>query len=245
MPSTTDRILILIYGIVSYVIGVAGLSCIIVAMANWIPFGFLHPRQTAFPILSNVILVGLWGLIHSVMARPRFKSWITKTIAQSAERSTYVLVSGVTSILLIGLWRNVPGLVWSVTNATGVKVIWSLFGFGWAYLLASSFAINHFDLFGLRQAYMYFIDRPLPPLKFVKTAMYRFTRHPIQTGVLIGVWVTPVMTVTHVILSIGFTVYLFIGLWFEDRDLVRAIGEPYVQYQREAGKVFPKFFGRS
>ena len=104
--------------------------------------------------------------------------------------------------------------------------------------------INHFDLFGLRQVYGHFTNQPLARLKFVKRAMYRFTRHPIQTGVLIGVWVTPNMTATQIVLSIGFTIYIFIGLWFEERDLVKEIGEPYEQYRKETGMVLPKFIRR-
>lgn len=244
MATAFSRSLVLLYGVISYVVGVAGLGCIVVALAKLIPFGFLNSSDAANPIIWNSVLVVLWGLSHSGMARKGFKNWITKIVPDAAERSTYVLVSGVASILLIGLWQAVPGVIWSVQNPTGVTLLWTLFGFGWVYLLASTFAINHFDLFGLRQVYMHFMSQPLQPLKFVKTAMYRFTRHPIQTGVLIGIWATPEMTATQLILSIGFTVYIFVGLWFEEKDLVKDIGEPYVQYQREAGKVLPKLFGR-
>ena len=239
-----SRVIVLVYGIISYFVGVAGLGCIIVAITKLIPFGFLSTGDTANPILWNFVLVLLWGLSHSGMARRGFKNWINKIIPDAAERSTYVLVAGVASFLLIGLWQRVPGVIWSVTNPIAVAVLWTLFGFGWVYLLASTFAINHFDLFGLRQVYTHFMNQPLAPLKFVKRAMYRFTRHPIQSGVLIGIWVTPEMTATQLILSIGFTAYIFIGLWFEEKDLVKEIGEPYEQYRRETGKVLPKLFGR-
>ncbi len=148
------------------------------------------------------------------------------------------------SILLIGLWQTVPGVIWSIENQALVMLIWGLFGFGWVYLLAATFAINHFDLFGLRQVFVHFKDRPRTSLKFVKTAMYRTTRHPIQTGVLIGIWATPFMTATQLVLSVGFTIYIFVGLWFEERDLVNQIGQPYEQYKRETGKILPKLFGR-
>lgn len=245
MSSPTGRIVVLFFGLISYVVGVAGLGCIILALSNLIPFGFLHPRDTAFPFLSNMGLVLLWGLSHSIMARKKFKDWLTKFIPVAAERSTYIFVAGVASFLLIGFWREVPGVVWSTNSPIGTLLVWGLFGFGWLYLLASTFAINHFDLFGLRQVYTHFQRKPIPPLKFVKTAMYRTTRHPIQTGVLIGIWVTPEMTATQVVLSIGFTAYIFVGLWFEERDLVKAIGEPYEQYKQETGKVFPKIFRRN
>ncbi len=242
MSSALSRSTVLLYGIISYVIGVAGLSCIIAALATLMPFGFLNVNTTVNPIFWNLVLVALWGFSHSGMARSGFKRWVTKIIPEASERSTYVLVAGVASMLMIGLWQIVPGVVWSVSHPLAVILLWGLFGFGWIYLLASTFAINHFDLFGLRQVYLHFMNQPRPPLKFVKTAMYRFTRHPIQTGVLIGIWATPEMTATQLPLSIGFTIYIFIGLWFEERDLVQSIGAPYLQYRREAGKVLPKFF---
>lgn len=242
MSSKVTRTIILLFGLTSYVVGVSGLVCIILALAKIIPYGFLYPADSSSPILWNLVLVFLWGLSHSVMARKSFKTWVTKFIPNAAERSTYVLVAGVASVLLIGLWQTVPGMIWSVENPVAVTILWSAFAFGFAYLFASSFAINHFDLFGLRQVYRHFMSQPLPPLKFVKRAMYRTTRHPIQAGVLIGIWVTPEMTATQIVLSIGFTAYIFIGLWFEERDLVDAIGEPYVQYKKETGKVLPKLF---
>jgi len=239
-----SRTLVLVYGVLSYFIGVAGLLCIIATLAKLMPFGFLNASPTALPILWNVVLVVLWGLIHTVMARDQFKSLITKFIPNAAERPTYVLLAGITSILLVGLWQHVPGIVWGIANPTVVIALWSLFVFGWVYLLASTFAINHFDLFGLRQVYLNFKNQPEPPLAFTKRAMYKFTRHPIQTGVLIGVWAIPTMTVTHIILSLGFTIYIFIGLWFEEKDLLKDIGEPYAEYRLETGKVLPKLFGR-
>jgi protein-S-isoprenylcysteine O-methyltransferase Ste14 len=242
--SLVSRTLVLIYGLVSYVIGVAGLAAIIAVLAHVMPFGFLKPAQTAYPILANLLLVALWGAIHSVMARDRFKALISRFIPEPAERPTYVLVAGVTSIALVGYWQPVPGVIWTVTNTTAVALIWAIFAFGWIYLLAATFAINHFDLFGLRQVYLNFANKPRPPLAFVKRAMYSFSRHPIQTGVLIGIWATPIMTATHITLSAGFTAYVFVGLWFEEKDLLRDIGAPYEQYRSEAGMLGPRLFGR-
>ena len=245
MTTNFNRSAALAYGLVSYAIGVVGLACIVLSLARWIPFGFLHAGQYSRPVLWDLMLVALWGLSHSGMARSGFKRWITRFIPEPTERSTYVLVSGVVSVLLVGLWREVPGVVWSVQNQVAIALLWGLFWFGWVYLLAATFAINHFDLFGLRQVFLHFRQQPRAQLKFVKTAMYRFTRHPIQTGVLIGIWATPEMTATQLVLSIGFTAYIFVGLWFEERDLVRVIGEPYLQYRREAGLVLPKLFRRN
>ncbi len=243
-PSLMSRTFILLYGVASYFIGVAGLACIILALAQLVPFGFLVRVIEFNPIAINVLLVVAWGAIHSIMAREKFKLWITRFIPEPAERPTYVLVAGVASFLLIGLWQPVEGVIWSFTSGAATAVLWGLFAFGWVYLLAATFAINHFDLFGLRQVYLNFKNQPRPPIEFVKRAMYSVSRHPIQAGVLIGVWVTPLMTATQFVLTIGFTVYIFIGLWYEERDLVKHIGERYVAYRKEVGMFFPRFTKR-
>lgn len=238
-----SKLLILVYGILSYFLGVAGLACIIGALAGFIPFGFLtHEVIIAInPLVWNLALVAVWGFIHTLTARPAFKAALTKIIPQAAERSTYILVSGLTSVALIGFWRSIEGVVWNFTSLPLIYLLWGLFIFGWAFLLAATFAINHFDLFGLRQVFLNFKNQPTPPLKFVKRAMYKYIRHPIQTGVLIGVWATPFMSMTQLPLSIGFTLYIFIGLWFEERDLIKIHGDEYLSYRETAGKVFPKF----
>jgi protein-S-isoprenylcysteine O-methyltransferase Ste14 len=241
------RLFILFYGLVSYFIGVIGLACIIAALAGLLPFGFLSgEREIGLnPVLWNFILVGAWGFIHSVTARPSFKKALTRFIPEPAERSTYVLISGVTSAALIGFWQNVEGQVWHFDNGSISFALWGAFWFGWAFLLASTFAINHFDLFGLRQVFLNFRNQERAPLKFTERLMYRHIRHPIQTGVLIGVWCTPSMSVTHLILSIGFTAYIVIGLWFEERDLVAEHGDGYRDYRKRAGAVLPRFGARS
>lgn len=239
--SLASRTCILLYGVVSYFVGVAGLACIILALGQLIPFGFLVRVIEFNPIAINIALVTAWGAIHSIMARESFKRWLTRFIPEPAERPTYILIAGIASMLLIGLWQPVPGILWSVTSPALTITLWSMFALGWVYLLAATFAINHFDLFGLRQVYLNFKNQPRPPIEFVKRAMYSFSRHPIQTGVLIGAWVTPLMTGTQLVLSVGFTVYIFIGLWFEERDLVKNIGERYVAYRKEAGMFLPRF----
>lgn len=237
------RTLVLIYGISSYFVGVIGLVCIIAALANLLTYGFLLNGQapSVNPIVWNLFLVAVWGGIHTWMARDSFKSIITKVIPEAAERATYILVAGITSVGLIGYWQTVPGQVWHIESGGLAYGLWAVFVFGWVFLLAATFAINHFDLFGLRQVFLHFKEQPRPPLHFVKRAMYKYIRHPIQTGVLIGVWATPSMSMTQVVLSIGFTAYIFIGLWFEERDLIEEHGEDYLAYRQETGKLFPKF----
>jgi protein-S-isoprenylcysteine O-methyltransferase Ste14 len=239
------RLLVLLYGVVSYLIGVLGLAAIIAVLAGFIPWGFLHQGfyGASQPIIWNCFLVLIWGVVHSVMARPSFKAVITKLIPAAAERPSYVLFAGITSVALVGFWALVPGQVWLVEAGWAVTLLWGLFWFGWVFLLASTFAINHFDLFGLRQVYLHYKKMPEAPLQFVKRAMYQYVRHPIQTGVLIGVWATPTMTMTQLVLSIGFTVYIVVGLWFEERDLIAEHGDEYLKYRDQVGKLFPKMGG--
>ena len=238
-----SRLIVFLYGVASYFIGVLGLVCIIAVLARVMPWGFLSDArmENSTSIAWDFFLVFVWGVIHSIMARPSFKSWMTKIIPEAAERSTYVLIAGLTSIALTGYWQNIDGYLWQLESGNLATILWVIFAFGWVFLLASTFAINHFDLFGLRQVYFNLKKQERPPLNFVKRAMYAYIRHPIQTGVLIGVWVTPIMSVTQVILSIGFTAYIFIGLWYEERDLIAAHGDDYIQYKTQAGKVLPKF----
>lgn len=237
---------ILLYGVASYFLGVIGLACIIFALARFLPYGFMLGEigqvtpSSIEHIVWNGALVVIWGFTHTLMARPKFKQVLTKVIPDAAERSTYILMAGLTSIALIGLWKTIPGQIWHFESSGIVYLLWAIFAFGWIFLLGATFAINHFDLFGLRQVFLNFKNRPRQPLKFTKRAMYKYIRHPIQTGVLIGIWATPSMTATQIILSIGFTVYIFVGLWFEERDLITEHGEAYRQYRTEAGKVLPK-----
>lgn len=238
--------LVLIYGVLSYFLGVAGLVVIILACAGTVRWGFLlEPGSSnSQAVLWNLFLVAAWGFIHTGMARQSFKDVLTKLLPEPAERPTYVLIAGLTSIGLIGYWQGVAGQIWLVETSWAVALLWGIFVFGWVFCLSATFAINHFDLFGLRQVYLNFRGLPKPPLNFVKRAMYNYVRHPIQTGVLIGVWATPSMSATQIVLSIGFTAYIFIGLWFEERDLVESIGQDYIDYRQETGKVFPKIRGR-
>ena len=240
--SGNGGLFVLLYGVICYFIGVIGLVAIIGLASGLMPLAQFALTETISPIIINFLLVVIWGTVHSGMARESFKMLIIRFIPEPAERPTYVLIAGVTSVLMVGLWQEVPGVIWSATDPILVTFLWVMFCFGWLYLLVATFAINHFDLFGLRQVYLHFRDQPRPPLSFIKGGMYKFSRHPIQAGVLIGVWFIPTLTATHLILSIGFTVYIFIGLWLEEKDLIRDIGEPYKQYRNEAGMFLPKIF---
>lgn len=241
------KAIILIYGLCSYFIGVIGLTCLIGAIAGFVPFGFFESAYGASvnPWLWNLGLVSVWGFIHSITARPKYKKVLCSFIPEPAERATYILISGVTSAALVGFWHTIPGHLWELEQASLIYAFWALFVFGWCFLLASTFAINHFDLFGLRQVYLNFRDLERPPLQFTEKLMYKYIRHPIQTGVLIGVWATPSMSLTQLGLSLGFTAYIVVGLWFEERDLVSEHGDDYRNYRQRTGAVLPRLGGRA
>ncbi|MEZ5572797.1 MAG: NnrU family protein [Halioglobus sp.] len=238
---------ILIYGILSYLIGVTGLVSLIACFTGYAPFGFLWGTVTLElnPWLWNSVLIGLWGVIHSVTARPAYKRVLTKIIPESAERPTYVLLAGITSVLLVGYWQPLSGHIWQIQSDIIANAVIALALFGWTFLLASTFAINHFDLFGLRQVYLNFKGQERPPLEFTERMMYRVIRHPIQTGVLIGIWATPSMSMTQLLLSLGFTAYIAVGLWFEERDLIAEHGADYLAYRQRTGAVLPGLRSRS
>lgn len=209
--------------------------------------GFLVPASLdgplAFPLAqaftTDIVLLILFGLQHSVMARPWFKKIWTRVIPTHAERSTYVLLSGVLMVMLFAFWRPVPDIVWDLTTPFAQWAVWTLFGTGWVILLLSTFMISHFELFGLKQAWANFCGRRLQDQPFRVGWFYKLVRHPIMLGFFIAFWANPTMTVGHLIFSIGMTAYIFIGLVFEERDLVAHIGPDYVSYQRRVPMLIP------
>ncbi len=226
------------YGLLSYLVGVAGLSAIIVAYAGFIPLGFVSfTNTTSIAVSINIALLFMFGLQHSIMARPKFKNWINQYLPESTQRSHFVWTSGVVSVLLVIFWQPIEGQVWQVEEDLA-WLLWAAFGFGWAYLLAATFAINHFDLFGLRQVWFAAQNKPYEQVPFKEHWMYRYSRHPIMLGVLIGIWAIPSMSTSLFMMSIGLTLYIVIGLYFEERDLVRIWGDRYRDYKNRVGLLF-------
>ncbi|MEM7126083.1 MAG: methanethiol S-methyltransferase [Chloroflexota bacterium] len=237
------RLFILLYGILGYMIGMGGLTYFILFVGGWdfLPFHIDSgaPDTLSSAFLINIGLITLFGLQHSVMARPSFKKAWTRIIPKSAERSTYVLISGVTMILICYFWQPVPGFLWKVENPVGWSLLTTGYGLGWVLAVVATFLINHFDLFGLQQVYLNLRNKPEPAPAFTETFLYRMVRHPLQLGILIGIWVAPTMSISHLILSVGMTTYIFIGLYFEEKDLVASLGKEYQAYQKRVPKILP------
>lgn len=236
------RVGLLAYGLVAYAVGMAALAWLVMSLAGVWPLGAgpLSVQSTAAGVAVNVGLMVLFGLQHSAMARRRFKAWWTRLIPRAAERSTYVLASGLALGALVWLWQPVEATVWSVSSPALRTGLWVLFAFGWLYLCASTFATNHWDLFGIRQVWLHMREEPYEPIPFVRKWMYRYSRHPMMAGILIGLWAVPDMGVGKLILSAGLSAYVFIGIGFEQRALRRHFGDTYRQYEREVGAFFPR-----
>jgi protein-S-isoprenylcysteine O-methyltransferase Ste14 len=197
------------------------------------------PGPMATALVVNVILLGLFAIQHSVMARPAFKRWWTKLVPSSVERSTYVLLSSLILILLYWQWRPMPDVIWAVTNRIGAGILTALFWLGWGIALVSTFLINHFDLFGLQQVFSHWRGTKPEPAAFKEPLFYKYVRHPIYFGFLLAFWATPVMTVGHLLFAVATTGYILIGIFLEERDLVSVHGDAYTNYRSRVSMIVP------
>jgi protein-S-isoprenylcysteine O-methyltransferase Ste14 len=194
---------------------------------------------TLSAVIVDIVLLGLFAIQHSVMARRRFKRWWTQFVPQPIERSTYVLISSLILLLLYWQWRPMRGVIWSVSDPAGATVLWALFWIGWMIALVSTFLINHFDFFGLQQVHAHWQGRSARQPAFQVRLFYRFVRHPLYFGFLLAFWAAPRMTAGHLLFSIATTGYVFIGMRLEERDLVASHGEAYIEYRKHVSMIVP------
>ena len=198
------------------------------------PEGALVPA-----LVIDTLLLGLFAIQHSVMARPAFKRWWTRFVPHSVERTTYVLLASLVLVLLFWQWRPILAPVWSVTHPAGVLALQAVFWLGYGLVLLSTFLLNHFELFGLRQVWARLGGRELPAPQFRTPFLYKRTRHPLYLGFLLAFWAAPVMTAGHLLFAVATTGYILIGIWLEERDLVDLFGDQYRRYREQVSMLIP------
>jgi protein-S-isoprenylcysteine O-methyltransferase Ste14 len=241
------RLLAFIYGFVCYFIFFGTFLYAIGFVGNILVPKSLDsvPEATLLQaVLINLGLLTIFALQHSIMARPGFKKAWTAIVPEPIERSTYVLFSSVALILLFVYWQPMGGTIWSVTNSIGVVLLYGMFGFGWILVLVSTFLINHFDLFGLRQVWLYFRNTKYTNLEFGTPGPYKLIRHPLYLGWFFAFWSTPTMTAAHLLFAVVTTAYILVAIQFEEQDLKQSLGQAYVDYCRTVPMIIP-FIKRS
>jgi methanethiol S-methyltransferase len=237
-----SRIISLIFGILSYLVFFGTFLYAIGFVANAIVPKSIDSGvegSIATALVINLILLTIFALQHSVMARPGFKKAWTRLVPKPIERSVYVLFASSALILLFWQWRSMTGLVWNVENSIGRGVLYAIFVAGWLMVLLSTFMINHFELFGLRQVYYNSRGMESPEMDFKTRAFYRFVRHPIMLGFIIAFWATPTMTAGHLLFAAVTTAYILVAIQFEERDLINHHGETYEAYKKQVGMLVP------
>ncbi len=207
--------------------------------AKTVDFG--PPTPVGIALVVDVLLIALFGLQHSVMARPAFKARWTRIVPRPAERSVYVLAASTALIILFLGWRPIDIIIWNVTNPLLSDLIWVLFWLGWATVLLSTFLINHFELFGLQQAWLHFRGREAAPPELRAPFFYRWIAHPLYSGFFLAFWATPQMTAGHLLLAAGVSIYMLIAIRYEERDLTDLFGDDYRKYRAGVGMLTPRF----
>lgn len=236
------RLLALLYGIVSYfVFFVVFLYAIGFVTALGVPktidTGAAAPLLEALTI--DILLMSIFAVQHSVMARPQFKQWWTRLVPKSVERSTYVLFSSLALVLLFWQWRPIEGLAWQINDPRIAMAVIGLSLVGWLIVLTSTFLINHFELFGLHQVANNLTGRPMPAPRFRTPLYYNFVRHPIYLGFIIAFWAAPKMTMGHLLFAAVTTAYIFVGIMLEEHDLTTVFGDDYRRYRQRVSMIVP------
>ncbi len=237
------KLIVFLYGVVAYVVFLGAFLYAIGFVGNLVvPKSIDSGTETLMveALLVNAILLSIFAVQHSVMARPAFKQWWTTIISPAVERSTYVLLSSLALFLVYWQWQPVTSIVWEVTDPLGAMVLNILFYLGWLVVLLSTFMINHFDLFGLKQVFENLQQKDPKPAEFKMNFLYKIVRHPIMLGFVIAFWATPVMTVGHLMFSITTTTYILVAVKFlEERNLREVHGKAYEEYQRKVPMIIP------
>ena len=237
-----SKVLVFVYGVVSYLIFFASFLYLAGFLTNMvvpktIDSGVVEPFWQS--LLVNLILLTIFALQHSVMARPGFKAWWVRIIPQAIERSTYVLLSSLVLFLLYYYWQPMTSMVWLVEHETARLVIWALFALGVLIVLLSTFMIGHFELFGLKQVLNHYLGKGEITPFFRSPGFYQLVRHPIMTGFIIAAWATPDMSQGHFVFALVSTLYILVALRFEENDLVNSLGDAYKSYQKRVPQLVP------
>jgi methanethiol S-methyltransferase len=238
-------------GLFSFLYGGTAYAACLVALLYFIGFSgnLLVPKSVdvgagapwAEALGIDLVLLALFGVQHSVMARRGFKRWWTRVVPPAVERSTYVAATSLVLALLFWFWVPIEApVVWQVHNSFGMALLWGLFGLGWVLVLVSTFLINHFELFGLQQVFARLTQRAMPEVQFKTPLLYRYVRHPLYLGLLLSLWAVPVMTAGRLLFALGCSAYILIGIGFEERDLISQFGERYRRYRAEVGMLLPR-----
>ena len=236
------RITVFAYGVVCYAVFFATFLYAVGFVGNLVvPKAMDSPATTPFgkALAIDALLLAIFAIQHSVMARPWFKRAWTRIVPEPAERSTYVLFSSLALIALFALWQPLGGTVWNITSHTGGGVMYAAFALGYLLVLISTFLINHFDLFGLRQVWLYLIGKPYTHLSFRTPLFYKYVRHPLYVGWFMAFWSTPTMTVTHLFFAIMCTTYILMAIRWEEKDLIDAHGAKYLEYRSNVPMLVP------
>ena len=239
-----QRILAFGYALVAYLIFFATFLWLIAFLADVAVFpttvdDAVNRASLSQALVIDLALIAMFGIQHSVMARPGFKARWTKVVYPSVERSTYVLAAAIMLGVLLQFWHTIDGTIWDIRQSAVAPVIWAIFGIGWAVLLLSTFLINHFDLFGLSQAWFHGVTRDDAPPNLREPLFYKYVRHPLYLGFVIAFWATPYMTISHLLFAGGMTVYILVGIAHEERDLLRYFGSAYDDYRKRVGMLLP------
>lgn len=237
------RIAYLVYGIICHVLFLGVFAYMMAWVAGvFLPYTVDGPvrSSTSVALILNMLLLTLFGLQHSVMARPGFKAWWTRWVPGVIERSTYVLTTCIILIAMFIFWQPMGTIIWDVQAPAGRIALWALFVAGWLLVPLASLMINHFDLFGTRQVWLHARGEEAEPLPFTTPSLYKQIRHPLYVGWFIAFWAIPTMTAGHLLFATMMSGYILVALRYEERDLARHFGEPYIQWRNQTGAFIPR-----